>query len=319
MTARSVSVIVPAYRAERTLDACLASLLDQRYDGRFEVVVVASADEESRLPPPPEAPRIRVLAHTPRLSAAVARNRGVDASSGELLAFTDADVIADPDWLTELVGASEGRFCVGGAVVNGTPESGPGTVEYWVEFLDLHPSRPPATAWHGATCNLLVPRVLWDEVGPWPADLTGGEDTLMTAALRKRGLFRFAPTACVTHQNRTRWREVVRHQFEAGLFTARIGRIGPYKLRPLVRYSALAPLAAAARIASVCARVVAWDRASRRRLPSLFPAVVVTLAAWATGLAREGLKLDLGRALTRPKRSRKMPEVGPRTDVDPGA
>ena len=44
------SVIVPAYRATATLDRCVRSLLAQRFDAGFEVIVVASADAEPELP-----------------------------------------------------------------------------------------------------------------------------------------------------------------------------------------------------------------------------------------------------------------------------
>jgi GT2 family glycosyltransferase len=291
-----VSIVVPAYRADRTQERCLSSLLGQRTELRFEVVFVVSADRPDDLPDLgslADDPRLRVLAHGERLSAAAARNAGVGAAAGNLIAFTDADVVAPTGWLDGLVAASPGgRLVVAGAVRNGTPWSLPGTVEYLVEFLDLHPDRPPATAWHGATCNLLVPRTVWRELGPFPEDMDGGEDTLLTVQARARGQFAFAGGCAVFHLNRTGVREVVRHQYGLGRFTAHLGRRGPYKLRPLVRYTALAPLAAAARVVSTYARVVAWAPELVGRSLLGAPMIIAAFAAWGAGLFREGRRLD---------------------------
>ncbi len=101
-----VSVIVPAYNCASTVVACLRSLQEQRYsateilvvddvseDGTFEIMA-ALADSD---------PRIRLF-RTPRQSgAAAARNLALRASSGELLAFLDADMSAPPEWLETLL------------------------------------------------------------------------------------------------------------------------------------------------------------------------------------------------------------------------
>jgi O-antigen biosynthesis protein len=100
----SVSVIVPAYNAEGTIDDCVGSLLDLRYPrDKLELRVVDndSSDEtaeklrryEGRIMPLWEAKR----------GAAAARNAGLAEANGEVVAFTDADCVVDPDWLTHLV------------------------------------------------------------------------------------------------------------------------------------------------------------------------------------------------------------------------
>ncbi|HUC36664.1 MAG TPA: glycosyltransferase family A protein, partial [Acidimicrobiales bacterium] len=124
-----ISVVVPAYRAS-TLSECLAGILEQHTSEPFEVVVALSSDLGSEPPAIPSDPRLRVLSHVPRLGAAAARNRAVAASRGRLIAFTDADVMVSRDWLAGLSNASGGTYCVAGSVLNGTPRSAAGTVEY---------------------------------------------------------------------------------------------------------------------------------------------------------------------------------------------
>jgi glycosyltransferase involved in cell wall biosynthesis len=291
-----VSIVMPAYRAEATIGACLRSLLDQQTSIAYEVIVVLSADSYGALPDVVSDPRVVVEHRVPRLAAAPARNLGATIARGRALVFTDADVLAPVDWLARLVAASDQLTqCVAGGVRNGTPRSVVGTAEYLVAFLDLHPNRPARTAWHGATCNLLVPRELWERFGPFPEDLEGGEDTLLTGAARRAGRFCFSGPAWVEHVNRTSVRAVVRHQREYGRFTAHLGRRAPYKLRPLVRYTLLAPLAAAARVVSVYSRAFRWLDGPRLRAFAATPVVLAAVAAWGAGLAAEGARLDLAR------------------------
>jgi len=285
-----VSIIIPAYRSELTLNRCLASVLAQDLDS-FEVVLCLSADRERDIPAIEQSPRLRVLTSVPRLSAAEARNRAVADARGELLAFIDADVLATEGWLSALVDASSaGTRCVGGSVANGTPESAVGTAEYLVQFLDLHPARPARTAWHGATCNLLVPRNLWDRFGPFPEDMNGGEDTLLTTELRAAGSFVFHPGAVVTHLNRTDMGTALRHQFQFGVFTAILARRANLKFGTLTRYPVLAPIALGGRIVSLYARVFAWAPKLLLRSISLAPLILALLSAWSAGLAVEGLR-----------------------------
>ena len=299
-----VSIVVPAYRAEATLSACLRSLLDQQTSVAFEIVVVVSADSDDALPEVPSDPRVVVVRRVPRLPAAPARNLGTTIARGQAFVFTDADVVAPPEWLARLVAASDDlRLCVAGGVRNGTPESLVGTAEYLVAFLDLHPDRPSRTAWHGATCNLLVPGELWERFGPFPEDLEGGEDTLLTGAVLRAGRFCFSGAAWVEHLNRTSMRAVARRQREYGRFTAHLGRRAPYKLRPLVRYAPLAPLAVVARVGSVYARAFRWLGGQRLHAIAAAPAVLAAIAAWGAGLAEEGARLDLAgrRQRSRPR------------------
>ena len=294
-----VSVIIPAYApsSRGTLRACLDAVLQQRFNGRYEVVVVSSAETEAEFPEIPPDPYLTHLTFTPRLQAAPARNIGVRSSRGRLLAFTDADAIVATDWLTRLVDASDnGRLIVAGGVMNGTPRSAMGNVLYMLEFIDLHPQRRPRTAWHGATCNLLVPKEVWADLGPFPEDMEGGEDTVLTGRAFTDGIFVFCGEAQVTHMNRKGIVEVLAHLTAMGRFQTRMARRTWVKFGFLLRHSYLAPVAALGRVVSVYARVFGWARELTVRSVLLAPLIVLGLGAWAWGLASEGVRIETAKA-----------------------
>ncbi len=297
----SVSVIVPAYRAQACLARCVESLCSQEIGGTFEIIVVVSGDPDDDLgyaeAISPD-PRLDIIVHRPRLSAAAGRNLGIGTARGATLVFTDADVVAEPGWLSALVGATEARFCVAGAVVNGTPRSRAGTTEYLVEFLDLHPDRPPETIWHGATCNLAVPRVLWERYGPFFNSSSGrigvsSEDTTFTLRAAADGCLVFCGAARIRHMNRTRLRTVLEHQFALGRSNANLARDNPtYPYRGIVCRRWAAPLVVGARWLSLWRRLLSWRIGLSPRALGLSLHVGLALGAWGYGLFKENRLLD---------------------------
>src|SRR5207253_7787109 len=100
--APKVSVVICAYNAESTMEACLQSLLQLRYPN-FEVIVVDDGSKDTTREIAERFP-FRVI-HQENKGLSIARNVGIEASSGEYVVFTDSDCVVDPDWLTYLIGA----------------------------------------------------------------------------------------------------------------------------------------------------------------------------------------------------------------------
>ncbi|MFI1420972.1 glycosyltransferase [Streptomyces sp. NPDC020731] len=97
------SVVVATRERAGQLARALDSLLAQEHP-RFEVVVVDNApmtDETRELVERKYGERVRYVCE-PVPGLAVAHNRGLAVARGEVVAFTDDDVVADPRWLTEL-------------------------------------------------------------------------------------------------------------------------------------------------------------------------------------------------------------------------
>src|SRR2546423_7456150 len=98
-----VSTIVAVYNGAATLARALDSVLSQQFAGNHEIIVVddGSTDRSAEIVRLYEG-RIKLIGQRNR-GLAAARNRGVEASGGEYLAFLDADDVWYPKRLTKTV------------------------------------------------------------------------------------------------------------------------------------------------------------------------------------------------------------------------
>jgi GT2 family glycosyltransferase len=281
--AARTSVILPAFRAWATLPTVLDALWPQIEGRDRQAIVVESSGALSAAELEARWPWARFLVLGERTLPGRARNLGARASEGELLAFIDADAIPDPDWLDALESALTSDVdAVAGSVVNGTPRSGVGTAGYLLEFADWLPSaRGPLL--HAVTCNLVVRRASFDELGGFDEDVFPGEDTIFTFPLAGSGRLAFAPRARVRHLNRTDLREYLRHQRRLGVAYAQVcARVDfPHRWtgRPV-----FAPLGVPFRLAALARQLSGHPREARQAVP-LLPLLALGLIAWAAGLA----------------------------------
>jgi O-antigen biosynthesis protein len=98
-----VSIVVASYDGDRTLRACLESLQRLNYPD-YEIILSDDGSTDSTPQIAFSQPGIRYLRHEKNLGLSVARNTGIAAATGEVIAFTDSDCRADEDWLYYLVG-----------------------------------------------------------------------------------------------------------------------------------------------------------------------------------------------------------------------
>ena len=96
-----VSVVVCAFNAADTIDDCLSSLTRLTYPS-VEVIVVNDGSRDATASIARRHAGVRVI-DTPNGGLSAARNVGLAAATGEIVAYTDADASVDPDWLTYLV------------------------------------------------------------------------------------------------------------------------------------------------------------------------------------------------------------------------
>lgn len=94
-----ISVIIPAYNAQRTILETIQSLQQQTFSD-FEIVVIndGSTDGTVELLKQIAEPRLKVFSYE-NGGLPVARNRGIDRATGDYITFIDADDLWTPDKL----------------------------------------------------------------------------------------------------------------------------------------------------------------------------------------------------------------------------
>ena len=118
----SVTVIIPCRNAAGTVAAAVRTAMDQTLPP-LEVIVVDDASQD-RSADIASAAGARVIRCDGRHNAGGARNRGIAAASGNVLAFLDADVEIAGDWLervAEVLRSDPTVVAVGGRIFNGRP------------------------------------------------------------------------------------------------------------------------------------------------------------------------------------------------------
>lgn len=116
-----ISVIIPAYNAERTLRRCVDSVLAQTYTN-FELIVVddGSKDSTAELCDHFDDERIRVF-HKNNGGVSSARNLGLENAKGDYVSFIDADDYVEPCYLQNLMKGCDSDLATTGFCYGITP------------------------------------------------------------------------------------------------------------------------------------------------------------------------------------------------------
>jgi glycosyltransferase involved in cell wall biosynthesis len=97
-----VSIVICTYNRAHYLERCIKSLKKQNYP-HFEIVVVNGPSTDETTVVLNNYPKIRVVSQEELNGLSCARNLGITASNGEIIAFIDDDAVADENWIRYLV------------------------------------------------------------------------------------------------------------------------------------------------------------------------------------------------------------------------
>jgi GT2 family glycosyltransferase len=199
-----VSVIVCSYNGGQTLEACLRSLKKLNYPD-YEVVLVDDGSKDNTKEIVSHYPWVKTI-HQPNMGLSVARNVGAAHASGEILAYTDSDCMADPDWLYYLVGT----LLSGDYAGVGGPNISPPAQNWHQACVAAAPGGPShvlltdVVAEHIPGCNMAFHRWAFDKVGGFdPEYRKAGDDVDFCWRLQQEGqVIAFSPSAIVWHYRR---------------------------------------------------------------------------------------------------------------------
>ena len=201
-----VSVIIPVLNGEQTIRECLVSLLRMDFPPERREIVVVDNGSTDRTAEIVKGFPVRYVREE-RRGRSHARNKGIEVSRGEILAFTDADCVVTRDWLKELVRSFDEAIVggVAGEVVAYLPKTVP--ERYAARIGHLSPKRylqNPIFPF-AMTGNVAFRREVFSEIGLFDPSLPTGEGgDFFRRFFNGTGLkLQYASRAVVFHRHRT--------------------------------------------------------------------------------------------------------------------
>jgi GT2 family glycosyltransferase len=225
-----ISVVVCTYNGARTIRDCLDGLMRVRYPD-FEVIVVNDGSTDAT--PDIAAEYAFRLISTTNQGLSAARNEGMLAATGEIVAYTDDDARPDPDWLTYIARG----FASGEYVGIGGPNIAPPGDGFIADCVANAPGGPvhvllsDREAEHIPGCNMAFRREALLAIGGFdPRYRTAGDDVDVCWRLQERGgKLGFHAGAMVWHHRRNSVRTYWKQQVGYGRAEALLAEKWPEK------------------------------------------------------------------------------------------
>lgn len=210
-----ISVVLPVRNGLPWLDGQLQALADQHCPEEWELVIADNGSTDGSVELTEKwAERclaIRPIDASARRGPAAARNVGVQAATGDRLAFCDADDVVYPGWLAGCIRALARSDSAGGyfdfSSLNGRPAAPP--IPAATTQLGFLPA--------GLAANLAVRRDVFEDLGGFAEELLVGEDIDFCWRLQLRG-YRFvtAPDAVVAKRGPADFRQMFHRAVDYG-------------------------------------------------------------------------------------------------------
>ncbi|MCG3209576.1 MAG: hypothetical protein FOGNACKC_03203 [Anaerolineae bacterium] len=199
----TVSVIIPTHNRAELLPRAVQSVLNQSYQD-FELIIVddASNDDTPAVMASFNDPRIKTIRHSTNRRGSAARNTGINAATGEWVAFLDDDDKWLPDKLTRQLAAVQAGGSDQVVVYTGLHHINPnGEVS-----RTFTPSKTEITQvellygnYVGSTSTVMAPREALLTVGGFDATLRSCQDWDLWIRLADQCRFVAVPEPLVNH------------------------------------------------------------------------------------------------------------------------
>ena len=228
-----VSVVIPAYNAERTIgDTVVGSLAQAKGSLQVEVIVVddGSSDDTAAIAGSAGATVIRQENAGP----AAARNRGWKTATGRFICFVDSDCVPTTGWLVNLLSGFTDRQ-VGAVAGSYDIVNDRSWLARWVhrEIIERH-SRMDSFVRAFGSYNVAIPRYVLEATGGFDPTYrhASGEDNDLSYRIVKKGWrIAFRPRAKVAHYHPERVRKYLTEQYRHGFWRAKLYKGHPDMIR----------------------------------------------------------------------------------------
>jgi len=170
-----ISVVIPVYKDYMGLEDTLQSLKNQTLSEDNYEIIVANDGADRRIRQICEKYGVKMVSISPNQGSYNARNRAIELSKGEYLAFVDADIEVTKDWLERGKEALEKYDYVAGDVI--IDKSKLKNIAHYYEYCYGFPIKNYMHLRHfGVTANLFVRRRVFEELGGFDKRLRSGGD-----------------------------------------------------------------------------------------------------------------------------------------------
>ena len=218
-----ISVVIPTHNRPFALKNCLVALEATTFPrDEMEVIIV---DDNGSTDLSDIAMSVKIDVRVVRLDVqsgpGIARNAGVNISSGELIAFTDDDCLPDANWLSALWTGHQQHpnAMLGGRLVNSQTQFIASIANQVVsDIVYSHYNASSLQSRFFSTNNVAVPRALFTEMGGFDPEFSrASEDRDLCDRWRALGLpMVLLPDAVVAHDKSLTVRHFLRQHFRYG-------------------------------------------------------------------------------------------------------
>lgn len=192
-----VSVIIPAYNAEETIDACLDSLHSQTLSPDiYEVIVVDNGSTDDT---PQRIKRHNVTyLRAPDCTVYAARNKAVSVAKAGSIAFIDSDCVADRRWLESGIENLKRYHIVAGHI--DVLQSSRKWLYAYDKYILRNPLRKQNKEVNIAAGNAFVRKEVFEAVGGFREDISTASDSIFSMVARSMKYeIGYVPSAVVYH------------------------------------------------------------------------------------------------------------------------
>lgn len=229
-----VSVVICTYNGSKTLRETLEAVKRLDYPG-FETIVVNDGSRDASAQIAGEYPVRLITTENRGLSAA--RNSGLAAATGEIVAYLDDDAHPDPQWLKYLAATLKNSDHVG----VGGPNIAPPGDGFRADCIAHAPGGPihvlltDTVAEHLPGCNMAFRREALRSIGGFDEQFRiAGDDVDVCWRLQEKGwTLGFSPSAVVWHHRRGKFLAYWKQQLNYGRAEAMLERKWPHKYNAL--------------------------------------------------------------------------------------
>lgn len=202
-----ISVVIPMYNAAYSIQDCLQSVVNIDYPkDKLEIIVVDNGSTDRSVTVAKKFDVI-LLSETSTHTSYAARNKGILAAHGELIAFTDADCIVTPSWLIEIIKyiPDQSIGCFAGEIEAYQPKTLIEQFSHRWGFLRQNGTLTNPYLPYTQTANSVYRHEVFDKVGLFRSEISSGGDADIAWRMQKElelGI-KFIPEALVYHKHRT--------------------------------------------------------------------------------------------------------------------